>query len=130
MKRFVTLAVTALALLPLSACGQAADSGGTTSAGGPATALTVADARTTAASGPLRVRGALIFDGELAKLCDALADSYPPQCIDGTTIAEFDESILPPDTNTDGQVRWVDSIELIVTRDGERFRYVSTAATA
>ncbi len=128
MKRLVALVLTPVLLSAIAACSQTAGANGSGSTGGPDTALTVAAALAT--DGPLRVRGALVFDGRVAKLCDALAESYPPQCVDGTTITGFDASIIPLDAHRDGRVRWMDSIELIVTRDGGALRYVSSGKTA
>ncbi|MDP9394330.1 MAG: hypothetical protein M3Q27_08805 [Actinomycetota bacterium] len=71
-----------------------------------------------------------MYDGEVARLCDRLAESYPPQCVQGTTVTGFDVGILPPDGGRQGQIRWVDSIELIVTRENGALKYVSTATTA
>ena len=130
MKRLVGLVLTPVLLSAIAACSHTAGANGSGSTGGPETALTVAEALATDADGPLRVRGALVFDGRVARLCDSLAESYPPQCVEGTIITGFDASIIPPDADTDGRVRWMDSIELIVTREDGALRYVSTGKTA
>ncbi len=127
MKRHIIIGFAVLASLGLAACGQPRDDGAAASVGGPAEPLTVTAALTTDAKGPLRIRGALFFDGKRARLCDGLAESDPPQCVEGTTVTGFDACILPPDAGRKGQIRWVDSIELIVTRENDSLRYVSTA---
>ncbi len=59
-------------------------------------ALTVAEALEAHAEGPLLVRG-FVYAGEGdLRLCDALAESYPPQCsgasirVEGVSLSEFD----------------------------------------
>ena len=75
--------------LLLAACGDSIDEqvptvddtsastvGGALAGGG----LSVAEALATDAIGILAVRGFIVDDGVLARLCETLAESFPPQC--------------------------------------------------
>lgn len=124
MQRRVATSLVVLGGLLLTGCGEATrDTGG--SIGGPAEAVTVQEALRSPGLDPLRVRAGLIVDRRSgAQLCDAMAESYPPQCVDGAPLRGFDDSILPPDTARARGVRWVDTIELIVTSDGQTLTVV------
>lgn len=65
--------------------------------------LTVREALETDASGTIAVRGFLVADGESARLCEALAESMPPQCGEpSVALAELTASDLEslPDADT------------------------------
>ncbi len=59
-------------------------------------ALTVAEALEADAEGPLLVRGFVYAAEGGLRLCDALAESYPPQCagasirVEGVSLSEFE----------------------------------------
>ncbi len=78
------IALLALALaLALAACGGGDDGndGGGSAAPAPGEALSVEGALASTLAGPLLVRGYIVArDGEPVRLCDLLAESYPPQC--------------------------------------------------
>lgn len=81
--------------------------GGSTS-GGAATGpgLTVAEARSSKLDHPLLVNGFVVADGERVRLCEALAESYPPQC--GGAFLEvrgLDVSSIPG-IESEQNVRW------------------------
>ena len=42
--------------------------------------ISVAEARASTLDGPLLVNGFLVVQGDGARLCEALAESFPPQC--------------------------------------------------
>ncbi len=105
MKRHVILGSAVLASLALAACGQPRDDGGASSVGGPADALTVGGAVSTDATGPLRVRGALVFDGKVARLCDGARRELSTSVRPGHDVTGFDAGILPPDAGRKGQIR-------------------------
>lgn len=125
MRSKVTALVAVLAAFGLTGCGAAAGSGGDGSIGGPDKAVTVDEALRSPGSEPIRVRGALVTGGDQGtRMCDSLAESYPPQCPAGAELRSFHESVLPPETSSAQGFRWVESIELIVTSDGERLTVV------
>jgi len=71
--------------------------------------LTVAQALSTDATGILAVQGFLLDDGSGFKLCELLAESYPPQCGGASVrISGFEEVLGTPLANAQG-VSWTDS---------------------
>ncbi len=60
----------------------AGPSGGGDRSGGAATGpgISVAQARVSKLAQPLLVTGFIVADGEHVRLCEVLAESYPPQC--------------------------------------------------
>lgn len=70
--------------------------------------LTVTDALAGEATGVIAVKGFLVVDQQGARLCEALAESYPPQC-GGTSIAitDYEEMVSVPLANAQG-VNWTD----------------------
>ena len=70
--------------------------------------LTVADALLTDASGTIAVKGFLLVDAEGARLCELLAESFPPQCGGASIpIENFDETVSVPLIEAQG-VTWSD----------------------
>ncbi len=83
-------------------------SGGGDTSGGAATgpALSVAEARTARLDQPVLVSGFVVAEGDRVRLCDALAESYPPQC--GGAFLEvrgLDVGSLPG-VESEQNVRW------------------------
>jgi hypothetical protein len=70
--------------------------------------LSVSEALATDATGVIGVQGSLFDDGTGARLCEALAESYPPQC-GGVSIpvTGYEEVITVPLSNAQG-VTWTD----------------------
>ena len=60
------------------------------------------------ASGPVAVAGFIVAVGDEIKICEALAESFPPQCGDGfVTVTSLDQ-VDPDDIQSSGDVRWTD----------------------
>ncbi|MEX2228695.1 MAG: hypothetical protein WEB13_03555 [Dehalococcoidia bacterium] len=74
----------------VSATGTVPGGGAVTPGGGAAMGpgLSIAEALTTTADGPLLVRGFLVARGNVVQLCEALAESHPPQCGGGSLTVE------------------------------------------
>lgn len=94
--RFLLLSVLAALALPACGGGEPADVPSpppAASATGPA--LSVQEALASELDGPLLVRGYIVADEGGIRLCDALAESYPPQCgvaslrVEGVELDEF-----------------------------------------
>jgi hypothetical protein len=133
LKRTLLLLIAAVAVVGVVACSDdddatatptptatADDSGaaGTIpSAMGPGISVTEALASTL--DGPLLVNGYLVITPEGARLCEVLAESFPPQCGgDSLTVDDPDPSALEQMT-TEGDVSWTeDQIQLLGTVDG------------
>ena len=70
--------------------------------------LSIADALATDATGPIAVQGFVVADDSGIRLCDALAESYPPQC-GGDSIEVGDLTTVDPDELNSAQgVMWTD----------------------
>lgn len=76
-------------------------SGGMTVDGG----LSVSDALGTDATGILAVRGFLVSDATGVRLCEVLAESFPPQC-GGASFEVRDLRSIEELTTAEGDVRW------------------------
>ncbi|MFN2471554.1 MAG: hypothetical protein ABR583_11325 [Gaiellaceae bacterium] len=90
--------------------------------------LTVAQALRSELDGPLLVRGALVADGKHTRLCDALAESYPPQCA-GESVEVAGLDLAGFDLERAGQVRWAEQVKLLGTVE-EGVLTVDPTATA
>ncbi|MGI9649067.1 MAG: hypothetical protein ACR2OI_11155 [Acidimicrobiia bacterium] len=84
---------------PITPTGMPADGG-----------LTVTDALASDVAGTLAVQGFLLVNAEEARLCEALAESYPPQC-GGTSIVitGYEEMVSVPVVNAQG-ISWTDDL--------------------
>jgi hypothetical protein len=70
--------------------------------------LTVSEALGTDAGGPIAVSGFVVEDAAGLRLCEALAESYPPQC-GGAALPLADTSTIDPDELQSAQgVTWTD----------------------
>jgi hypothetical protein len=71
--------------------------------------LTVSEALATDSTGPIAVSGFVVEDAAGLRLCEALAESFPPQC-GGASIPLADTSTIDPDELQASQgVAWTDS---------------------
>lgn len=58
-------------------------------------------------AGDVVVAGFLVDDGALVRLCDALAESYPPQC-GGESVVVTNSEVLTLEWRAEQGVRWID----------------------
>ncbi len=92
-------------------------------------AYTVDQALTAGVDGPILVTGLLIDAGNGWRLCEAIAESYPPQCggasvsVDGVDPAEYDLE------RADG-VRWSEAATVVGTLDGDTLTVTGSAASS
>jgi hypothetical protein len=112
MKTF-TLLATLLAAVSLAACGgdddsAAGDDTSTASTVPAGPGISIEEALETDSDEPQLVNGNLLITDGQARLCSALAESFPPQCggasllITGLDLAQVDELIV------EGDVMWTD----------------------
>ncbi|MGH3039605.1 MAG: hypothetical protein ACRDLZ_09440 [Gaiellaceae bacterium] len=84
--------------------------------------LSIEDALAAASDEPhvLRVRGNLLAQGGSARLCSALAESFPPQCGGASLVVEGLELEAVTGLVTEGDISWTDRpVELLgVVSDG------------
>jgi hypothetical protein len=123
------LVAAALVLGALTGCGDQTDHGdqpADVSVGGPDRAVDIEQAREAVPGVRLRVRGALVLTDGQAVMCAALAESNPPQCPNGLELSDFDAQILPPNTPSAGDVRWLESLEIIAVRTTEGLKFLDS----
>lgn len=89
----------------------------------PGGALTVAEARATSLDDVLAVRGFIVVRDDDRFLCDALAESFPPQCggerlrLEGLDLEQVDE------LRTEGPTSWTeDPVTVVGHVDGDVLR--------
>ncbi len=61
-----------------------------------------------AVSGPVSVEGFIIAVGGEIRLCEALAESFPPQCGEPSITLTSLDQVDPDDIQSSGDVRWTD----------------------
>jgi hypothetical protein len=74
--------------------------------GEPISVMTVSDAA--AATGQVTVTGFVVQSGDEARLCEALAESFPPQCGGASIILSNLDQIDPDSLQNEGEVTWTD----------------------
>ncbi|MDA0365476.1 MAG: hypothetical protein O3B31_00760 [Chloroflexi bacterium] len=113
--RSISVAVL-LIVFAIAGCGDSAPSpatpgastGGATSGGSSAMGpgLSVPEALARSAQGPVLVRGYVVAHGDDVRLCEALAESFPPQCGGSSlTLVGLDLSARD-DLEQEGDVQW------------------------
>lgn len=68
--------------------------------------LTVSDALSGDATGVIAVQGFLLIDADGARLCEALAESFPPQCGGASMPVTGYEEVLGAPLSNSGDVSW------------------------
>ena len=113
------------ALLLLGGCGTAGDqSSGDPPAGGPPRRVTVEQARSAQVGERLRVHASLMLSRSGAAMCDALAESYPPQCTNGLPLEGFGRALMPREAESASGFTWVDQLELVAERTPSGLKYL------
>jgi hypothetical protein len=113
------LAVGALLVLALTACSAADPAGdgtGDTGDGGRLAAVSIEQVLTFEDETPALVRGTLFADANGVKLCEAIGESFPVQCL-GAQISITDLDLFPEYTGLlvgDGDVRTSDGEVAVV----------------
>ena len=118
MKSRKTLAIAALLALSLTACGAGPGDGATddTVDGGRMAAVSIAQVLTFEDGTPVFVRGTLFSDANGVKLCEAIGESLPVQCL-GDQISITDLDLFPEYADLlvgDGEVRTSDGEVAVV----------------
>ena len=78
--------------------------GASSSATGPG--ISVVDALASTLGDPLLVNGFLVVTGDEARLCEALAESFPPQCGGASLLVEGPDPAALAGLETEGNVSW------------------------
>jgi inhibitor of cysteine peptidase len=75
-------------------------------------AISVSELLATSPSGEIVVRGSLFDDGTGLRLCDALAESFPPQC-PGDAVIISNPGMIQADFTVEAGVRWTDRVVVL-----------------
>lgn len=134
MDKKFALAIAAALALTLAACSEdtpvptESETAVSPGAGMPADGgLTVGEAKASELEGPLMVGGFLVAEGDTVRLCDALAESFPPQC-GGDSLVVEGLDLDAYDTQSEGDVRWTDEpVAVLGDVDGDTLRVSETA---
>ena len=129
MKRTLALAFTLVVLAACTSTGDAPSTSGPRGAGGDADGIlniaagsaggpgiSIEDAIGNGGGEPLLINGALVVDPDgRVLLCDALAESFPPQCGGARLeVRGLDVGSLP-DLQEGNGVRWAEQVQLLGT---------------
>lgn len=84
-------------------------------------AISVAELIETTPDGDVVVRGLLFDDGSGLRLCEMLAESFPPRCA-GATVAIANPDGVDADFAVEGDVRWTERVVVLLGRfEGDTF---------
>jgi hypothetical protein len=89
--------------------------------------LSVEEALASESSEPLLVNGALFARAGEVRLCSAVAESFPPQCAGSWLIVDDLDLAQIPDLQTEGEVSWSESVQVLGRVKGDRLVVVSTS---
>ena len=129
MKRTFALAFTLVVLAACSSTGDAPSTSGPGGAGADADGIlniaagtaggpgiSIEDAIGNGGGEPLLINGALVVDPDgRVLLCDALAESFPPQCGGARLEVRGLDLDSVPDLQQGNDVRWADQVQLLGT---------------
>lgn len=94
----------------------------------PGGGLTVSEALTTDADGPITVRGFVIRESSGAvRLCETVAESFPPQCGGPSVVVVGFDPSTRPDAQEEGGIVWIDDVSLTGEIEGEQFTVSTTS---
>ena len=128
MKRILALlAVVTIASVVAAACGDDDDlvsspvSGvGPPISSGVGPGIPIGEALTSDLKGPLLINGQLHVQNGRARLCEALAESFPPQCSGRFLVVEGLDLVTIDGLTSEGAVTWSDqTVQVLGTVEGE-----------
>jgi len=124
MKRIlVLLAVVTVASVVAAACGDDGDDEGDVVSGpisGVGPGITVGVALISNLTGPLLVNGQLHVENGRVRLCEVLAESFPPRCAGKYLVVEGLDLMTIGGLITEGSVTWSgQTVQVLGTVEGE-----------
>ena len=132
MKRtLVLLAVVIIASVVAAGCGgDDGDDDGDVVSGpisGVGPGITVGVALISNLTGPLLVKGQLHVENGRVRLCEVLAESFPPRCAGKFLVVEGLDLMTIGGLTTEGSVTWSDqTVQVLGTVEGEVLTVVGT----
>ena len=122
-KILALLAVVTVASVVAAACGDDGDDEGDVVSGpisGVGPGITVGVALISNLTGPLLVNGQLHVENGRARLCEVLAESFPPRCAGKFLVVEGLDLMTIGGLKTEGPVTWSDqTVQVLGTVEGE-----------
>lgn len=76
--------------------------------------LTIGDALAANPTGTIALQGFVVAVGEELRLCEALAESFPPQCGGASLLLDSLDTIDPDELKTEGNVTWTDFSQTVL----------------
>ena len=118
-KILVFLAVVTIASVVAAACGDDDDPvSGPIIGVGPG--LSIGEALTSNLTGPLLINGLLHAQNNQVRLCESLAESFPPQCAGRFLVVEGLDLTTMDGLTSEGSVTWSDQpVQVLGTVEGE-----------
>lgn len=92
--------------------------------------ITVTEALASTEDGPLLVEGHLVITPDGARLCEVLAESFPPQCGGDFLILDEPDPSALEQVVTEGDVSWTDNlVQMLGTIEGDTMSVQPLAAS-
>ncbi len=118
--RLYLLAFVIIASVVVAACGD--DDGdlvsGPISGVGPG--ISIGEVFTSNLTGPLLINGLLHVQNDQARLCEVLAESFPPQCAGRSLVVKGLDLMTMEGLTSEGSVTWSDQpVQVLGTVEGE-----------
>ena len=120
MKILALLAVVTIAGVVATACGGDDDDIGSNPISGVGPGISIGEALTSKLDDPLLVNGHLHVQSGQVRLCEVLAESFPPQCGGTSLVVEGLDLTTMDGLTSEGSVTWSDQpVQVLGTVEGE-----------
>ncbi len=121
MKRIlVLLAVVTIASVVAAGCSDNDDDPGSGPISGVGPGISIGEALASNLKGPLLINGLLHVQNGQARLCEVLAESFPPQCAGRSLVVQGLDLTTVDGLTSEGSVTWSDQlVQVLVTVEGE-----------
>ncbi len=121
MKRIIVLlAVVTIASVAAAACGDDDDDLVSDPTSGVGPGISIGEALTSNLTGPLLINGLLHVQNGQVRLCESLAESFPPQCAERFLVVKGLDLTTMDGLTSEGSVTWSDQpVQLLGTVEDE-----------
>ncbi len=118
-KILLLLAVVVIASVVAAACGDNDDDLGSGPISGVGPGISIGEALTSNLDGPLLVNGLLHAQNDDVRLCETLAESFPPQCAGRSLVVEGLDLMTIDGLTSAGSYTWSDqTVQVLGTVEG------------
>ena len=118
-RMLLLLAVVTIAGVFAAACGDNDDDVGSGPISGVGPGISIGEALTSNLDGPLLVNGLLHAQNDDVRLCETLAESFPPQCAGRSLVVQGLDLTTMDGLTSEGSVTWSDQpVQLLGTVEG------------